>query len=152
MSDSVIDIKLKFLVEGAAVPLYAKDGDAAFDLVAVGLPAEGAWVSQDKPLVVGTGIAVEMPMGWKIQVHSRSGLGFKNDVRLANSVAIIDAGYRGEIMIKLAADGEPFHVSNGDRIAQAYPERVVVARFKVVDDLSSSERGTGGLGHSGLKS
>lgn len=88
-------------------------------------------------------------------VFSRSGHGFKHDIRLANCTGIIDATFRGEVMVKLTCDAPdddaspPYKVNPGDRIAQAMIIPVERVAFTVVDELSETERGAGGLGSSG---
>lgn len=127
-------LKFKRLTSDAIVPKYA---------------SSGVVVTQATPQAFGTGLAVEIPLGWSMKIHSRSGHGFNHDIRLANCTAIIDSGYRGEIRIKLASDGGPYTVRNGDRIAQAELVRSEQIEFEEVSELSSSERGSGGFGHTG---
>ena len=83
-------------------------------------------------------------------IYSRSGHGFKNDVRLANCVGVIDADYRGELMVKLTGDtyGQ-LTIKPGDRIAQAMLVPVMKVHFKEVQELSETVRGAGGFGSTG---
>lgn len=106
----------------------------------------------------GTGLAFDIPEGHVMLVFSRSGHGFKYDVRLANCVGVIDSDYRGEVMVKLTKDytlsdeddhSVPFSVRPGDRIAQAMIIPVERISFAEVDEISSTSRGTGGFGSSG---
>ena len=84
-------------------------------------------------------------------VFSRSGHGFKNNVRLANCVGVIDSDYRGEVMVKLVYDGFTSNllVRNGDRIAQAMLVPAQQVTFEVVEELNTTERGTKGFGSTG---
>ncbi len=155
-------VKIKKLHHNAKTPTYATDGSACFDLYAHtvgGMTTMGKNVENGYPLVCGTGLAFEIPPGHAMMIYSRSGHGFKDGVRLANCVGVIDCDFRGEVMVKLTADFDaqadsrntpPFFVRTGDRIAQA---RIVVSPqvgFEVVDELSSTERGAGGFGSSGV--
>ena len=150
-------IKIKKLHVNAVTPTYAHQGDACFDLYAasvgtystIGLP-----VYKGIPLVCGTGLAFEMPESHVMLVFSRSGHGFKHDIRLANCVGVIDATYSGEVMVKLTCDDEnedapPYLVKPGDRIAQAMILPVESVEFQVVEQLALTERGVGGFGSSG---
>lgn len=86
-----------------------------------------------------------------MMVYSRSGHGFKSDVRLANCVGVIDSDYRGEVKVKLTNDGNEYmQVNEGDRIAQAMIIPVEQVKFIEVAELSDTERGTGGFGSTGV--
>lgn len=139
------------LVPEAIVPAYATLGAGCFDIYPIGIGQDGLIVRQEAPQIVGTGLAFEVPVGWVMKVYSRSGHGFKSDVRLGNCVGIIDSDYRGELMIKLAADGEPFVVQSGKAIAQAMLVLAPRVTFNVVAKLSETERGAGGFGSSDKK-
>lgn len=141
--------KIKFVktnIYGKA-PVYATDGSAAFDFFA----ATSGTVYPNNPLVVDTGIAVEIPKGYCLKIYSRSGQGFNKNIRLANCVGIIDSDYRGSIKIKLTPDaGNSFlSVSVGDRIAQGIIEKCDKWYFEEVNKLNETERSTGGFGSTG---
>ncbi|CAB4665544.1 unannotated protein [freshwater metagenome] len=129
------------------LPAQAHAGDAGIDLharVDVVLPAHGGRV------LVPTGIAVAIPVGFFGQVVPRSGLALKHGVTLVNTPGIIDSGYRGElqvIMINTDPKAE-YQVSRGDRIAQLIIQQVVSTSWDVVEHLEGEDRG-GGFGHSG---
>lgn len=128
-------------------PTYATDGAGCFDLYAV----DGGTVTESSPVVLGTGLAVKIPDGYVMLVFSRSGNGFKNDVRLSNCVGVIDSDYAGEIKVKLACDS-PFgshQVKPGDRVAQAMILPFPRVRFIEVDELPATARGTDGFGSTG---
>lgn len=147
-----MNVKIKRLHPDALVPQYATPGAACFDLHAVGLPEVGATPLHFEPLLVRTGLAFEIPEGHVMRIYSRSGHGFKNHTRLANSVGIIDSDYRGEVMVMLTRDAGPGQaaiVRNGDRIAQAVVEPIERVQFMPVDELSETERGAGGFGSTG---
>lgn len=140
-------LKFKKLTSTAKKPTYGTKGAACFDLYAD--TKECSAVTKLSPLVVPTGLAFEIPAGFVMLVFSRSGHGFKHDVRLANSTGVIDSDYRGELLIKLAADQSPFTVNPGDRIAQAMLLRVPDVVFEEVQFLSDTERAHGGFGSTG---
>ncbi len=131
-----------------ALPSYARAGDAGADLVAregVVLPARGGRAA------VPTGIALALPEGLAGFVQPRSGLALACGVTVLNSPGLIDAGYRDEIRVLLVnLDPErDYEIRRGDRIAQLVVQRVEQAKFVVVEELPTSDRGLGGFGHSG---
>ena len=141
-----MNVKIKKIREDAVIPTYATPGSACFDIYS----CEQGEVLSNKPNIFHTGLAFEIPDNHAMLVFSRSGHGFKNGVRLANCTGIIDSDYRGELMVKLAADSYgALSVESGNRIAQAMVIPYEQVNFEVVDSLSSTERGDGGLGSSG---
>jgi dUTP pyrophosphatase len=150
-------LKIKKLHNDAIVPTYGTAGAACFDLYACDIPAQDVSpgiaenvILADKT-VLRTGLSFEVPEGFVMLVFSRSGHGFKNDTRLANCVGVIDADYRGEVMVKLTADFPRvlMQVRNGDRIAQAMIIPVEQYEFELAEELSETVRGTGGFGSTG---
>lgn len=143
-----MELKVKKLHPDAVMPVYATEGAACFDLVSV---SEGYLHEGNRTFVACTGLAFEVPKGWALVIHSRSGHGFGLDVRLANSAGIIDSDYRGDVMVKLTLDRSMgfLHVRPGDRIAQAMLLPVPRITFTQVDELSVTARGAGGFGSTG---
>lgn len=144
---------VKRIHPGARMPTYATSGAACFDLYAVSdIPHE---LYQGTSVVIPTGLIFDIPEGYVLMVYSRSGHGFKHDVRLANAVGIIDSDYRGELMVKLTRDESPgswlnqFHVNQGDRIAQAMLMPVEQVQLEQVDEVEATVRGMGGFGSTG---
>lgn len=135
------------------LPKYATDGSGCFDIYAY----HGGWVDAHYPTdVFQTGIKVEVPEGHVLLIFSRSGQGFKDDVRLANCVGVIDSDYRGEIKVKLTLDGDAasrFSVHEGQAIAQGMIVPIPKVEWEVVEEsqLSLTERGSGGFGSTGTK-
>lgn len=131
----------------AKIPVYATEGAAAFDFFA----AESGTIHSGLPVVINTGIRMEIPKGKVLKIYSRSGHGFNKDVRLGNCVGIIDSDYRGDIMVKLTPDSKKSHLSIaiGDRIAQGIIEDAPRYSFKEVLQLSETDRGVGGFGSTG---
>lgn len=153
-------LKIKLKSPDVKPPTYSTDGAGCFDIRATTFTYDGTgyhkdWVisvTKNDPITFGTGLFFEVPKGKVMLVFSRSGHGFKNDVRLANCVGVIDSDYRGELMVKLTNDNEDDLVVNeGDRIAQAMLIDVEQVQFEIVEQLSDTERGTGGLGSTGVK-
>lgn len=142
-------LKVKKIHEAATLPRYATDGSACFDLHAI---EPQSAIMQGLPRMVRTGLAFEIPEGWAMLIFSRSGHGFKSDVRLANCVGVIDSDYRGEAMVKLTRDPSAakfIGVNTGDRIAQAMLVQAPRVELVEVDELSDTARGDGGLGSTG---
>ena len=130
------------------LPVSARMGDAGMDLharTAVELAPAGGRA------VVGTGIALGLEDGWCGLVLARSGLAARHGVTVVNAPGLIDAGYRGEVMVALVnLDPHVSHlIKRGDRIAQLMVQRVTCVEWEVLPVLSASDRGSGGFGHSG---
>lgn len=144
----VLKINIKKMHPDAIIPKYAKDGDAGLDLVATTMNVirEHSTGISDK-VVYGTGLAFEIPKGYVGLLFPRSSVS-KKHLTLANSVGVLDSGYRGEVSFVFKKDGwNQYDV--GDRIGQIiiipHPE----VEFKEVDELSETERGEGGFGSTG---
>lgn len=138
------------LAEGAEAPAYASDLAAGADVRAC-LHQE-IIVQPGESALIPTGIKVAIPEGFEIQVRPRSGLAYKNKVTVLNTPGTIDADYRGEIGVILINHGkEPFIVTHGMRIAQLVVAPVVQALFVQEETLSSTARGEGGFGHTGVR-
>jgi dUTP pyrophosphatase len=140
-------IRINKLHPKALLPEYAHGPleDAGMDVRAL----ESVLLEPNVPQAVPTGLALEIPTGYEVQIRPRSGLALKHTITLPNSPATIDPGYRGELkIILLNLSKTPYQVHAGDRIAQ-----MVVARYEAVEweegELADSARGTGGFGSSG---
>ena len=146
----MVTLKWKKLHSQAKIPSKASLGAACFDLTA----------SLDSPLTlvpgqiyaVATGLAVEIPQGFELQVRARSGLALKFGFALVNGIGTIDSDYRGEIKVICTLLGDKELVVNCcDRIAQALiAEVIAVEHLELSDDLSTTERGAGGFGSTGV--
>jgi len=145
-----LDLPVLVLDPDLPLPSYARAGDAGADLLA----REGALIAPGGGrAVVPTGIAIAIPEGWAGFVLPRSGLAAKHGVTCLNTPGLVDAGYRGELMVVLVNTdpSTPHEVHRGDRVAQLVLQRVGEARFTPVGALPSSERGEGGFGSTGLR-
>ena len=139
----------------AITPTYATDGSACFDLYAAtvnGMAHVGDIVYAGHHVTVDTGLAFEVPPGWMLKIHPRSGLKFKHGVEAFSGV--IDSDFRGSVRILLesADDHEytpPLRINPGDRVAQASLVPSPRVTFTVVEQLSLTERGAAGFGRTG---
>lgn len=139
-------IKFKKLNPDAKVPVYASNGAACFDLCAV----LDALVHPGTTILVSTGLAFEVPDGNALLLYPRSGLAMRG-LRLANCVGVVDADYRGDVMIALHNDSrDAMLVKAGDRIAQGMIISVPRHGFVESKDLSDTARGNGGFGSTGV--
>lgn len=154
-------VKIKKLDGRAVIPKYAKDGDAGLDLVAISYKAN----PEHGYIEYGTGLAIEIPKGYVGYVFPRSSIS-KIGSTLANSVGVIDSGYRGEIKVRMKPDTSSIFASMhedvangyihntyeiGDKIAQLVIMPIPTIELEEVDVLSDSERGDGGFGSSDEK-
>ena len=145
-----IDVTIKKLREDAVLPAYQTEGAACCDLRA----------ALDGPVTVGPGERALIPTGlamdfgspdWAALIFARSGLAAKKGLTLANAVGVIDSDYRGEIKVAVVNLGsEPVEIGPGDRVAQMGFFPVARAFFRAADELSETERGAGGFGHTGV--
>lgn len=138
-------IKIKRLDPSAAIPSYAKSGDAGMDLTATSRTEDPNGLYTE----YGTGIAVEIPEGHAGFIFPRSSASNTTQIQ-ANCVGVVDSGYRGEIKIRLKNLGDasrPYQV--GDRVAQFIVMPVPAVIFEEVAELGSSDRGEGGFGSTG---
>lgn len=135
-----------------AVPLpsYATAGAAGADLRA-NLPDRGNLVlAPGARVLVPTGLRLEIPEGYEVQVRPRSGLALKHGITLANAPGTIDSDYRGPLgVILMNAGAEPFTLAHGERIAQMVLAQVARARFDLVGAVGETPRGEGGFGSTG---
>lgn len=144
-----MQLKIKKLHPDAVLPTYATPGAACFD-IRVCAPGADSTTLHHCSASFPTGLSFEVPQGHVMLVFSRSGHGFNHGVRLSNCVGVIDADYRGELLVRLATDDQrTLTVGHGDRIAQAMILPIPTVSFVEADDLSSTDRGTGGFGSTG---
>ncbi|SOC01869.1 dUTP diphosphatase [Rhodobacter maris] len=138
-----------------ALPAYETPGAAGADLRA-NLPPEsrdaGLTLAPMARAIVPTGLRVEIPAGFEMQIRPRSGLALKHGLSLPNTPGTIDSDYRGPLGVLLINFGaEPYTIHHGDRIAQAVVAPVVQARYSLAETLGETDRGTGGFGSTGRK-
>ena len=142
-------VRIKKLTDTARLPAYGSAWAAGADLYS----DEGAFtVAPGETHLVHTGLSIEIPEGYAGFVHARSGLATRRGLAPANKVGVIDADYRGEIMVSLHNhSNEPQTVEAGERVAQLVIAPFLKAEFEAVEELSETDRGTGGFGSTGTK-
>ncbi|MDZ4135453.1 MAG: dUTP diphosphatase [Paracoccaceae bacterium] len=135
------------------LPRYETPGAAGADIRAnlkVADRAAGIVLQPMQRVIVPTGLRVEIPMGYEMQIRPRSGLAITHGITLPNTPGTIDSDYRGPLGVALINLGEAaFHLAHGDRIAQIIVAPVVQVRFDVVAALPATTRGEGGFGSTG---
>lgn len=171
----LVDVQIKKLHEDAVIPMYAHDGDAGFDLVTIC----DTIIDPKQTVAVKTGLAMAIPNGYEIQIRPRSGISLKGvdtqllkmeteidesgmvvaiaytkdgKIYLRVQLGTIDCQYRGEIgIITYNQSDETVIIPKGTRLAQGVLNEIPQAKWNVVDELSSTERGEGGYGSTGVK-
>ena len=142
------DIVLPILLEeGAKVPTYAHDTDAAADLFA---NEDIIIKAHSLGNMVHTGVKIGLPEGWRATILPRSSTGLKTPLRLSNSQGLIDSDYRGEVMLLFdnISDSD-FTIKRGDKLAQLEVKPIYRFKAKIVESLDETERGEGGFGSTG---
>ncbi|MBO4512700.1 MAG: dUTP diphosphatase [Victivallales bacterium] len=137
------------MADGAAdlAPAKAHEDDAAYDIRA----NANLTIAAHSSALVPTGLFLELPFGFEAQIRPRSGLALKRMVTVLNSPGTIDAGYRGEVGVILINHSDaPFEICRGDRIAQMVIQRLTPAKLELAEELSSTARGAGGFGSTGV--
>lgn len=143
-------LNVKRLNENAIIPTYGTPLSAGADLY--NLSGENVLIPKGKTVLIHTGIALEIPEGYCGLIFARSGLATKRGLAPANKVGVIDADYRGEIMVSLHNHSDvDAAVEGGERVAQLCIVPFLKAEFKETDTLSDTERGAGGFGSTGSK-
>jgi len=133
-----------------ALPHYETIASAGMDLRA---HLEDAVVLEPMDrTIIKTGLFIELPIGYEAQVRPRSGLAAKKGITVLNAPGTVDADYRGEIgVILVNLSKEPFTIENGERIAQLVIAQHARAEWMEVEELSTTDRGAGGFGSTGVK-
>lgn len=142
-------VNIKKLDERAVIPTYGSDLAAGADLYA--LLEKKLFIKPGETVFIKTGIALAIPQGYAGFIYARSGLACKNGLAPANKVGVVDADYRGEVIVALYNHSDSVkEVSSGDRIAQLVIEPYYKATFNVVEELDDTVRADGGFGSTGV--
>lgn len=142
-------LKIKKLSENAIIPTYATEFSAGADLYSA---EDKTDIAPGETRLIHTGISLEIPCGYCGLIFARSGLASKRGLAPANKVGVIDADYRGEIMVALHNHSTlPASVDRGERIAQLAIVPFLKAEFEECEELSDTVRGEGGFGSTGRK-
>ncbi len=148
---TIVDVGVEIRVvakDPRYLPSYQSTGAAGADLMAA--IEKEVVIHPGKRMLIPTGLFFEIPEGFEVQIRPRSGLALRHGISLVNSPGTIDSDYRGEVGVIMINHGtEAFIVHPEMRIAQIVVAPVVQAQFITVSELSGSERGAGGFGHTG---
>lgn len=143
-------VRIKKIDDRAVVPTYGSEYSAGADLYAI--LDEGLEIPPHATSFVHTGISLEIPEGYCGLIFARSSMGAKRGLAPANKVGVIDADYRGEVMVALHNHSDSIAtVEPGERVAQLAIVPFLKAEFEVADELSDTVRGVGGFGSTGTK-
>ena len=143
-----MNVNIKKLDEKAIIPTYGTEFSAGADLY--NLSEEPVAIEPHSTVLIHTGIAVEIPVGYCGLIFARSGLASKRGLAPANKVGVIDADYRGEVMVALHNHTDMLAaVEPGERVAQLAIVPFLKAEFNLADELSDTDRGQGGFGSTG---
>ncbi|HGD9033428.1 TPA: dUTP diphosphatase [Escherichia coli] len=141
-------VAVKRVHPNAKLPVYATAGAAAADVCTIS--DSTVVINPGCSVAFDTGLQFEVPVGYELKVHSRSGHGFKSGIRLANCTGILDSDYRGNLIVKLHNDSDTaFVVQPGERICQVQVSKATQHHFVEVDRLNETGRGEGGFGSTG---
>ena len=145
-----MNVAIKKLCPNAVIPSYGSEYAAGADLYAC---IDGELeIKPHSTVVILTGIALELPLGYAGLIYARSGLATKKGLAPANKVGVVDCDYRGEVKVALHNHSDICQsVSSGERIAQLVITPYITAAFTVADELSPTVRGAGGFGSTGSK-
>lgn len=143
-------VNVKKLNSKAHLPVYGSEYAAGADLCAC---TDGdVTIQPHSTVMIPTGLAIELPVGYAGLIYARSGLASKKGLAPANKVGVVDCDYRGEVKVALHNHGdEPQTISDGERIAQLVIAPYLTAQFEEAEELSSTVRGEGGFGSTGTK-
>lgn len=141
-------INVKKLNDNAKLPTYGSKDAAGADLYAC--TTEEIEIAPHTTVMIPTGIALELPVGYAGFIYARSGLASKKGLAPANKVGVVDCDYRGEVKVALHNHTDNTQtIAAGERVAQLVVAPYITAAFEEVDELSSTERGAGGFGSTG---
>ncbi len=144
------EVRIKKLDERATIPSYGSKFSAGVDLYAV--LDDDLVIKSGETILVKTGLAMEIPVGYAGMIFARSGLATKKGLAPANKVGVVDSDYRGEVMVALHNHSNMNQtISHGERVAQMVIMPFYKAEFNVVEELSDTDRGIGGFGSTGNK-
>lgn len=144
------NVNIKKLDPKATIPTYGSEFAAGCDLYAC--LDKSVTIEPHQTVLIKTGLALEVPVGYAGLIYARSGLASKRNLAPANKVGVVDADYRGEVMVALHNHGTTAQIiEHGERIAQMVIAPFLTANFIEVDSLSDTVRGEGGFGSTGSK-
>lgn len=150
-----IEVKVKTLDHydsSFELPFYATEGAAGADVRASLPEKKSMTIKPGERVLVPTGLSMEIPFGYEVQVRPRSGLSLKSPLMIVNAPGTIDCDYRGEVCIIVGNFGkEDYVVEHGLRIAQLVIAPVIQAKYSITTTLGDTKRGAGGFGSTGTR-
>jgi dUTP pyrophosphatase len=147
-----VNVRVKKAAPDVNLPKYQSDLAAGFDIEAYIGAGRTIMIPPGERRLIGTGLHVQLPPNFELQLRPRSGLALKNGITLTNSPGTIDADFTGEVGVILENRGDKlFVVEHGMRICQGVVKQFEKAHFTIVDELAETERGPGSFGHTGTK-
>ena len=151
----MVEVKVKTLDHydsSFELPFYATEGAAGADVRASMPEKKSITIKPGERVLVPTGLSMEIPFGYEVQVRPRSGLSLKSPLMIVNAPGTIDCDYRGEVCIIVGNFGkEDYVVEHGLRIAQLVIAPVIQAKYSVTTTLNETQRGAGGFGSTGTR-
>ena len=151
----MVDVKVKTLDHydsSFELPFYATEGAAGADVRASIPEKKSISIKPGERVLVPTGLSMEIPFGYEVQVRPRSGLSLKSPLMIVNAPGTIDCDYRGEVCIIVGNFGkEDYVVEHGLRIAQLVIAPVIQAKYSITTTLNETQRGAGGFGSTGTR-
>lgn len=152
---TAVEVKIKTLDHydpGFELPFYATEGAAGADIRASIPEKKNITIKAGERVLIPTGLAMEIPFGYEVQVRPRSGLSLKSPLMIVNAPGTIDCDYRGEVNIIVGNFGkEDYVVEHGLRIAQLVLCPVTQAKYVTTSTLGETQRGAGGFGSTGTR-
>lgn len=145
-----IPVKIKKLYDDAKLPYHGSEQAAGYDAFAY-LPSKIA-IPPHTTIKIGTGLAIQIPEGYRLEIMARSGIATKEGLRPANCVGLVDSDYRGEIIVPIHNDTNNIqYILPDERIAQLVISEIAYWDIETVDTIEDTERDTGGFGSTGKK-
>ena len=142
------NVKIKKINSEAIIPKYAHEGDSGMDVYSI----NNYELKSGERKLIGTGLKVEIPIGYEIQVRPKSGLALKKGLTVLNTPGTVDSGYRGELgVILINHSNETYNIGKGEKVAQIILSKVEKMVLEETEELSSTERDVGGFGSTGQK-
>ncbi len=148
MLNRMVKVKIQLMDLNAILPKYIHHGDAGMDVFSI----EDSNLRPNERKLIRTGLKLEIPEGYEIQVRPKSGLALNHGITILNTPGTIDSGYRGEVCVILFnASDKDYQVKKGEKIAQIVLKKVELMDIEEANELSDSSRDQGGFGSTGLK-
>lgn len=141
-----LKVKIQKISEDAIIPRYAHDGDAGMDVFST----KDCILMPNHRILIGTGLKMEIPNGYELQIRPKSGIALRNGITVLNSPGTNDSNYRGEIGVLLINhSSKPCKIEKGQKLAQFVFNKIETAKFIISEELSKTTRGEGGFGSTG---